>query len=653
MNRLSIKTNLIALAVALLASLLALGFYFAANVLGDLAKVNAHKEGTTLLNKVWPLTLAKARGEDVSSFSNITSDAYPTFAICFTNAGKGKKGTPIKALHNVSIGKLADFSKCVMNTAHLLETNNRADIFLAETTAFSMPLLASRLSTMINSGHKVSKKDKLNPFDRMMFTIHAGQFKVIGDNLSKALRTDYKFFGISMDENLEKLAGNFRKANGQYQGAAGKFSVALGSAETGKSLKIEPVDARYTAFLTAIDVLNKDLSKRLTDRKLVEGNALKTKLTVAAVGILILFLAACFFSIAIYKTITSKISALDKDIRAMVNTSNDQVMMGELQIANYRCEIGQVARAVGYFRDAVVQKMREDEKVARSEAAEMRKKQVDTIVADFQATSETMLLAVEDGVDRMKNSSSTLFDAAQETSQLVTNVNDSSSTSSENIKSVATAAEEMEQSIRSINHQASKVTAIVEQATEQATDANDDIALLSQSASSISEIVSLIKDIAEQTNLLALNATIEAARAGEAGRGFAVVASEVKALANQTATATERIGHGVGDIQSRTSNVVEKMRSISETMTDAKDHAVEITQVLENQNQVTMDINQNASFANRASESVAADVQKVGKAAHSTNNAANTVREASEEMSTKTTDLRNEVKTFLSRVATV
>ncbi len=85
-------------------------------------------------------------------------------------------------------------------------------------------------------------------------------------------------------------------------------------------------------------------------------------------------------------------------------------------------------------------------------------------------------------------------------------------------------------------------------------------------AQKIGEVVGLISSIAGQTNLLALNATIEAARAGDAGKGFAVVASEVKSLANQTAKATGDISTQIAGIQSATSEAVQAIEAIAQTI---------------------------------------------------------------------------------------
>jgi methyl-accepting chemotaxis protein len=120
------------------------------------------------------------------------------------------------------------------------------------------------------------------------------------------------------------------------------------------------------------------------------------------------------------------------------------------------------------------------------------------------------------------------------------------------------------------------------QLSQRANDSRQLIEALSVRSEEIQRVTLVIQSIASQTNLLALNAAIEAARAGEHGRGFAVVADEVRGLAGRTAAATDEVGVMVADIQQRTAQVVEQIRQLSSDLNTGVEQVEYTGQSLEN-----------------------------------------------------------------------
>ena len=154
--------------------------------------------------------------------------------------------------------------------------------------------------------------------------------------------------------------------------------------------------------------------------------------------------------------------------------------------------------------------------------------------------------------------------------EVAQNASQASEASAETRERALAGARIVEQSLQSI-----------ESVRDASLSLKEDMALLNEHAQAISRIMAVISDIADQTNLLALNAAIEAARAGEAGRGFAVVADEVRKLAEKTMASTTDVGNAIAAIQNSTTKSMEGVDNAVRQIGQATDFAGQSGKALE------------------------------------------------------------------------
>ena len=286
----------------------------------------------------------------------------------------------------------------------------------------------------------------------------------------------------------------------------------------------------------------------------------------------------------------------------------------------------------------------------RQRAAAEKRAAMEELASAFEASVHHVVAAVSSAARQIAAGSQQVSDAAQRSGALVLDVTASAEEASHNALTVANASDEMARSLAEVSAQVVESSAMSTQAVARARDTDTVVNSLSSDAEKIGEIVSLINSIAEQTNLLALNATIEAARAGEAGRGFAVVASEIKALANQTSQATIAINERVGAIQSVTRETVGAIEEIVKTISDINGIATTVASAVEQQAATTSEIARNTQQASDSTHAVARNIEQVRSGVDATGIAAKDALAAASELNRQAETLTTEVNRFLERV---
>lgn len=370
----------------------------------------------------------------------------------------------------------------------------------------------------------------------------------------------------------------------------------------------------YVALGISLDSVNKSLASNLL-----------TAIVIGLIGLSVGVALAYAISNMIVKPL-EKVGALAEEI------ANGNLIAKSIDVKN-NDELAVVIKNVNTMKDnlsKIISQVKSNANEVASAATEIAAAAEQSAKGASEQTSQTSEVAAS--VEEM---SATIIQSAQNAS--------AASASAKNAADVASEGGNV------VNEAISGMSEIAASVAESAVT----IGKLGKKSDEIGEIIEVIDDIADQTNLLALNAAIEAARAGEQGRGFAVVADEVRKLAERTTKATAEIASMIKGIQDETGGAVESMQNATTQVeagtaltAKAGEALTQIVSVITDVQSMVEQIATASDEQSAAADEISSNVNNISSVAQQNSQGAEQIASASEQLNRQTDELNNLVEKF-------